>query len=310
MQIKCACQTVAAINDSCWNCILNHFEDIRKNCAALKEIFVPESEWPVFRKMAPNAYEESDHRSILLGALKYGDLNKITLPVHRYLLDGNKPKSSLRKSYKKELIEKWMLKETPLQRHRRVRGFNGQLAELITSSWLENNGWKIENLEALGGSFDIEAISPQRNISAIEVKYIGVSDWHFELNLKSSQSGEAVAGSWSRHPGYNYLLFRIYEAAKQLEKFSGDRYVFVVISNETWWNFDFSIEDNCFRPPLHFYEFSKWKGNVSDSFKESINEHSNIENHINDTLNQIKELWIIKSDAWEYSIEKIITRQS
>jgi len=81
MQIKCACQTVAAINDN-WSSILNHFEDIRKNCTALKEIFVPESEWPIFRKMAPSAYDESGHRSILLGALKWG----VEVPGTPYLI--------------------------------------------------------------------------------------------------------------------------------------------------------------------------------------------------------------------------------
>ncbi len=47
------------------------------------------------------------------------------------------------------------------------------------------------NLEALGGSFDIEAISPQGKSCAIEVKYIGEEDSRFKENLKSLMSGEA-----------------------------------------------------------------------------------------------------------------------
>lgn len=309
MQFKCTCQTVKAINDS-WSNIINHFESIRKNCPALKEIFVPESEWPKFRKMSPSAFDESGHRSILLGALRWGDLKKITLPVHAYLLDGEKPKDSLTKQYKQDFVEKWMSEKTPLERHERVRAFNGKLAELISSSWIESKGWQINNLEALNGSFDIEAISPQGSNSAIEVKYIGEEDWQFELNLKSEQSGEAVAKVFNDYNGYNYILFRTYEAAKQLENFSGDRYVFIVISSLTWGNSSMAIECDWIRHPLHFFEFSKWKDNVSDCFAKSINKYPNIEKKINKVLNQIKELWIIKSDAWEYTIGKVITSQS
>jgi hypothetical protein len=309
VQIKCDCQNVKAINDS-WDNILNHFEAIRKNCPALKEILVPKSEWPIFRKMTPSAYDESGHRSILLGALKWGDLNKITLPVHCYLLDGEKPKDSLRKNYKKELIEKWMSEKTSLKRHQRVREFNGKLAELIASSWIESKGWVINNLEALNGSFDIEAISPQGSSSAIEVKYIGEEDWQFELNLESEQSGKAVSKVFNVYNGYNYILFRTYEAAKQLEKYSGDRYVFIVISNLTWGNLSMAIECDWIRHPLNFYEFSKWKNNVSGRFLKRINKYPNIEKEIKNVLNQIKELWIIKSDAWGYTIGKIITRKS
>jgi hypothetical protein len=161
-------------------------------------------------------------------------------------------------------------------------------------------------LEALGGAFDIEATSPHGKISAIEVKYIGVEDWQFENNLKSLKSGNAVASGFSVYSGYNYILFRIYEAAKQLEKFLGDRYVFIVISNLTWGNSEMAIEWNWIRHPLHFFEFSKWKGNVSDSFAESINKYPNIEKEINEVLNKIKEVWIIKCDSWEYSLNKIV----
>jgi hypothetical protein len=309
MQIKCACQSIAAINDS-WNCILNHFEGIRKNCAALKEIFVPDSEWPNFRKMAPSSYDESGHRSTLLGALKRGELSKITLPVHRYLLVEEKPKDSLRKNYKKDFIEKWMLEETPLQRHRRVKEFNGKLAELITASWLESKGWEINNLEALDGSFDIEAISPREKNAAIEVKYIGEEDWQFEANLKSVISKKAVGGGFSVYNGYNYILFRVYEATKQLSSFKGDRYVFLVISHLTWGFLDIAIKDNWLqRYPSKFTDLasSRWNDFLS---KQKEKKYPNIEKEINDILNQIKELWIIKSEAWKYSISKIITLES
>ena len=82
---------------------MNQFESIRKNCPALREIFVPEAVWPQFREMASNALNEARQQYILLGALKCGDLRKITLPVHAYLLDGEKPKKLLRKQVIKRI---------------------------------------------------------------------------------------------------------------------------------------------------------------------------------------------------------------
>ena len=310
MQFKCACQTVKAINDS-WSNIINHFESIRKNCPALREIFVPEDYWPEFSKKVSETLDEAGHYPITLSAYKNGNLGKITLPVHAHLLDGEKPKKNLKPQYKQDLIDNYMSKKTDtFDRFRRARGFNGKLAELITSSWIECQGWKIKNLEALGGLFDIEAISPQGSNSAIEVKYIGEADWQFEVELKTLESDEAVTAGSSDYSGYNYILFRTYEAAKQLEKFSGDRYVFIVISNLTWGNSEMAIECNWIRHPLHFFEFSKWKGNVSDSFAKSINKYPNIEKEINEVLNQIKELWVIKDEYWEYTLSKIITKES
>jgi len=305
MQFRCACQTVKDINDS-WSNIINHFEGIRKNCPALREIFVPESEWPKFRKMYQSAFDESGHRSILLGALRWGDLKKITLPVHAYLLDGEKPKK-LAPEYDQFLIEKWMLKKTPLERHQGVRGFNGKLAELISSSWIESQGWKIVNLAALGGKFDIEAISPQGKNCAIEVKYIGEEDCQFEQDLKSSISGETGHGAFGVYEGHNYILLRVYEATKQLSDFKGDRYVFIVISRETWDSFDIDL----LQPyPLNFTDLAplKWKDPLSG--KKVEKKYPNIETEIKEVLNQIKELWIIKSDSWEYSLSKIITKES
>lgn len=310
MQFKCDCQTVKSINNS-WSNILNQFESIRKNCPALREIFVPEPVWPQFREMASSALNEARHQYILLGALKYGILGKLTLPVHAYLLDGEKPNNLLTKQYKQDFIEKWMLEKTSLERHRKARSFNGKLAELISSSWIESQGWKIVNLEALGGSFDIETISPQGKNCAIEVKYIGEEDCRFEENLKSSMSGEAVNGGLNHYDGYNFILFKAYEATKQLSNFKGDRYVFIVICNSAWGSLDIAIKDNWLQQypsKLTDLASSKWQDFLSKKKKKE--KYQNIDTEINEVLNQIKELWIIEDDHWGYSLRKIIKLKS
>ena len=312
MQFKCDCQTVKCqfINGAKtnWSDILNQFESVRKNCPALREIFVPEAYWPEFHEKASDALNEAGQQYILLSAFKSGNLGKITLPIHTYLLDGEKPKV-LTNNYKKDLIDRWKSETKSLKRHKEARGFNGKLAELISASWIESRGWTIENLAALGGSFDIEAIFPQGKSSAIEVKYIGEEDCRFEEDLKSMISGEAVGGHPNHYDGYNFILFKVYEAAKQLGEFQGDRYIFIVISNLAWSSLDIAIEDNWLQQyPSKFTNLasSKWKDFLSKQMKKK---YPNIEKEINEVLNQIKELWIIKDKCWEYSLTKIINKE-
>lgn len=306
MQFKCDCQTIRAI-DGNWNNILNQFESLRRNCPALREILVPDSVWPEFSKMAPSAYDESGHRSILLGALRSGNLKKITLPIHSYLLDGEKPRDKLTNQYKKDLIEKWMSEDTPLERHRKARGYNGKLAELMSCSWIESQGWKIINLAALGGNFDIEAISPQKKKGVIEVKYIGLEDRRFEDILESLKLRKAKCTGLGFYDGYNYILLRAYEATRQLLNLKEDLYVFIVISNLAWDFLDMPVEDNWFlQRPTSFIDSAslRWKEFLSKKKKEK--KYQNIDKEIKTILNRIKELWIIKNENWEYHLSKII----
>lgn len=310
MQFKCNCQTIKCqlVNGikTNWSDVLNQFESVRKNCPALREIFVPEDYWPQFREKTLETLNEAGQQYILLSAFKGGNLGKITLPVHSYLLHGEEPKV-LTNNYKKDLIDKWKSETTPLKRHKEARGFNGKLAELIAASWIDSGGWKIKNLAALGGAYDIEAISPGEKYSAIEVKYIGEEDWKFEEDLECLKSGEAISGSLPHYDGYNYILFKAYEATKQLYKFEfeGDRYIFIVISDLAWNCLDIAVNDNWFQHPLKFTNLasSKWKYFLS---KQKGGKYPNIEKEIKEVLNQIKEMWIIKDACWEYSLSKII----
>jgi hypothetical protein len=93
--------------------------------------------------------------------------------------------------------------------------FLGRLAELQFAEWLEELGWKIVGLEALRTGSDIEAETHDAVRGGFEVKLIGTEDTDFKLILQSL-AGKIVADSVSPYAAVNYLLFRVYEAAKQL----------------------------------------------------------------------------------------------
>lgn len=286
---------------------MQEFAAIREKCAALREILVPDSVWPDFQQNAEYFPDTVGHKYKVLGALQHGILSKITFPIHRYLMDDNNPKETLKSGYRKELVERWIEQKTSLKRHQKARGHEGKINELLCASWLENQGWKIDRLEALGGDFDIEATSTDKISYSIEVKFIGQEDKKFEEFEKSCISRNAIAGTIPIYDGYNYFLFRAYEAARQLSKSTRKRLALIVFSQQTWGFNDMPINDSWinYRP----IAFSKNASKGWDAFLTSMknqNKYHDIENTLERNIEQLDELWVIKQhDDLEYSLEKI-----
>ncbi len=211
--IHCPCQSIKCTDR---NNLLQEFTAIREKCTALKEILVPDCVWADFQKNAEHLTDNTvGHKHKVLGAFQHGILSKITFPIHRYLMDDNIPKK-LKNDYKKDLVERWTEQKTPLKRHQKSRGHDGKINELLCAAWLEHQGWEIDNLEALDGDYDIEATSPGNSSTAIEVKFIGLQNEKFKEHEKCCISHKAIAGTIPIYDGYNYFLFRTYEAASPL----------------------------------------------------------------------------------------------
>lgn len=238
---SCPCQTVQRVSE---NHVLQELKSLRDLCPALKEIFLPEGIWEDFGKWDKER-GIVNHRSILLLAFKNGGLKIITSPIHRFLFEKGTVSSKVEMDYLKSLQENWFKNTNPLRRHQKARIFMGKLIELIYAHWLENNGFKIINMEAWNqGMPDI--ISTKGNAKHVfEVKYIGLEDDDF-LNLVKSINGQTTAHSISPYTPANFLLLRVYEAAKQLEKYqqSGNKNVVVVFDEIAWQRFQIPLNDN------------------------------------------------------------------
>ncbi len=211
------------------------FGYIRKKTPALKYLLVPDELWPQFKKFCLEEFDEAYHRSILLLAFRRNYLIKIIEPIHKYLFENGEPKQELSSQYKKDLQERWMIKKSVIERHQKFRQYMGKMIELLIADLLEKQNWKIIDLEALSAKSDIISESPDNGEQAIEVKYIGQRDDVFE-SVVVSLSGSSGGGSISLYDLADYILLRVYEAAKQLEKQNLKRTVIIVIS-KTWWNF-------------------------------------------------------------------------
>lgn len=231
---SCRC-TTAGIEDAV--SAVGILDEIRSVCPALQSVFLPEDVWPDFEAWHREPDGVAAHRSMLLLGLERGHLHRLTGPIHRYLILDGRLHPNARRQYLKDLRERWMLEPNPLERHRKSRLFAGRLAELQFAEWLEKQDWTITGLEAMREGHDIEAERVSGSVTAFEVKSIGTEDDDFQMILRSMAQG-ASAGPVSAYAGINYLLFRVYETAKQLAGFEGPRIAVAIIDDLTWWRFE------------------------------------------------------------------------
>jgi hypothetical protein len=281
-------------------CLLKHFSRIRRINPALRFILIPEKLWPEYKKYCSTNFDETFHQSILLLAFKRGNLFKIIDPINRYLIQNDVPKKELSKQYIKDLQEKWMYNENALERHQQARRFLGKVIELMMAYWLEQQNWVVIKLAALGENADIIAEDPKGLIHAIEVKYIGQKDDVF-CSVLASLSGGDGGGSESLYDAADYLVFRVYEAAKQLEKLKRIRTVLLVISN-TWWGFvSTQIREGWinWESPSFFNHTNDWKSFV----KEQKRKYPQIDNDLKSTIENLSHILIVKeNDNFDFSI--------
>jgi len=302
--VNCYCQKVKFENK---DSLLEEFALARNKCVALKKILVPDSVWSQFEDKTKESPDTVRHNYKILGAFQHGILSKITYPIHRYLMDQNQPLKTLQKSYKKELIESWMMKRSPLERHQKARGHEGKINELLCAVWIEKKGWKIENLEALGGKFDIEATSTENILYSIEIKFIGEEDKTFEQFEQCCITGDAVGGTIPIYDGYNYFLFRTYEAALQLSKSNRKCLAIIVFSNRTW---DFNampVKDGWIsNHPIKFSDSASKGWDAFINNEDNKKKHPDIYKKLEECITtNIDELWVMRQlGNLEYCLEE------
>lgn len=331
--ISCPCLNAKANRHSD---VLNQFEELRKNCVALRKILLPDDVWPVFKESISGEFDEARHFSILLSAFKDNCLYKITSPIHKYLLDNQRVKGSIKKGYLQDIKENWIKARNFLRRQQRLREYYGKVIELLIAEWLENQGWNIANLEATCGNSDIEASSPENIPHCIEVKYIGTSDDVFlatvstgltkdmfsylseniiaqeidELNRKKiiKSFEKAIHRDLDPFCGANYLLYRTYEAAKQLQKVNNHlKYnnVIVVISNIAWAHLQIAIDDNFidWQGPSFLDKCHEW----DDFLLKEKKKYPDIDKDLQSTIHSLNQLWIIQEKSYfNFSLQCIV----
>ncbi|MDX2181250.1 MAG: hypothetical protein SFV18_16765 [Bryobacteraceae bacterium] len=215
---------------------LEDFIELRQHCLALREILLPDEIWTKYLDYHRVPDHVASHRSATLLAYRRGYLPKVTGPIHRYLLTetGISPKAS--NQYVNDLCEKWMLNAYPTERNRLSRIFRGRLVELQYAKWLEDQNHSVPGMEATGSGSDIRTRSPEGVETSYEVKFIGMEDSDFGALVETMESGPSV-DAICPYQAVNYLIFRVYEASRQLASASGERVVVITIDSTAWFRF-------------------------------------------------------------------------
>jgi hypothetical protein len=290
--------TVGAIDNKLSVGIL---DEIRSVCPALQAVFLPDDLWPSFESWHRAPDTAAAHRSMLLLALERGHLHRLTTPIHRYLIEDGRLRPNVRAQYVNDLEERWMLDCNPLERHRESRLFAGRVAELQCAEWLETRDWTITGLEALDAGHDLEARTVSGGVTAFEVKSIGTQDDDFEMILRS-MTEEPSGGAVSAYSGINYLLFRVYEAAKQLAGFQGSRIALAVVDDLTWWRFELPLRDGWidWANPRFLNDDPTW----STFLQEKRLRYPKLEFELASVLGAIDAAWIVRrSHGYQYHLE-------
>ena len=279
---------------------LEIFAAVRSRCPALHQIFVPDEVWPDFQRWHAQPDTIAYHRSILLLAMERGHLGRVTSPAHRYLIAGGLARPNVRQQYLQDLRERWMLYTDPLDRHQKSRMFSGRLVELQLAEWLELHGWTVSGLEALREGPDIEACSGDGQATAFEVKFTGTENDDFGLILESL-AGYSAAGSVSPYDAANYLLFRVYEAAKQLQRIACHRVAVLVVEELTWFRFEAQLSDGWIdwvNPK--FFAGHAWGGFVARQHTR----YPNLLDDLRPALGSLDAVWILRqSEGYQYHRE-------
>lgn len=286
MMLECEC-IIKKIPDR--SMALRDFEVVRQKCSALWQIIILDEIWPKYLSFCNSQKDEALHCPIAFWAYCRGSLGNFTAPIHRFLLEGLPPEREVTKQYRKDLVENWILQDNYNSRFEKSRIFQGRWGELCFALWLEQAGWRIENLEAYGGHFDVEAISSGGTKSAFEVKYFANEECLFELGVTANLHGGVAGSSMAVYSPLNYLLFRLYEASKKLEGYSGHNVAVVIITDYIQY-YEIPLEESWidWRQP----KFIRWGQGIEPFLRDKFVDNPRLEEELQSYIASIDEIWI------------------
>jgi hypothetical protein len=294
----CDCERT---QDSNLGAELAELGNLRSRCPALMRLLLPDNAWQTVQTTELSGRDAAHHRSYIVLAYKRGCLSKVTLPIHKFLLDGDHLLEAVTKQYRLDLSERWLAETDAVARHERFRKFLGKLVELQVATWIVAHGWRVTGLEALGGNADILADSPSGEPCSFEVKYMGQDTGDFRQVLEAA-AGRPAADSVPIYAPLNYLLFRVYEAARRLQASQRRRVVVVVISTLAWHHFDLPLGKQWIK--WDSPTFLPADGNWAIFLDKQRSRYPDLEPEMAIMIPSLDRLWIMQmSGEYEYSLE-------
>ena len=136
------------------------------------------------------------------------------------------------------------------------------------------------------------------------MKFFGQADEDFLVLLHAMQNGPS-GGAISLSEPINYLLFRVYEAARQLRRASGQKTAIVVIDEIGWHRFDMQLKHDWidWTTPQFLRHVCEWERLLSLQ-----KQPTGLPANLGATIRELDRLQIFRQDhAFEFRLEKEIT---
>ncbi len=284
------------------------FGEVRERCPALYQVLLPPSAWSTVVTEEQRPPDAARHGSFALIAFEQGHLARVTAPVHRFLLDGDQIHSKLTAQYRQDLQERWLSTRGEVERYERFQRFFGKVAELQLANWLVEQGWTVRALEALGGDADIVAESPTRDRCSFEVKYIGRQTNDFLRVIEALAGGDdggaiPVLGGVPYYflTAANYLLFRVYEAARCLRHCPGTRIAAVVVDALSWRRFARPLEERWIQwnAPAFLEASDEW----AEFLRTQRRHRPELDGELTPAVSSLNRLWVFRLAEYECVLE-------
>lgn len=227
--------------------VMAEFIEVRKYCHVLQFV-LPEDVFKITR-FTYQQFDQAQHDSKFFIAFLRNDLRRLTEALHTLLVDcdGNHIKQ-INPSYISDLKENWMVSKAndeetkvdflvELRKHQVSRIHNGKLHELIFAHDISKVA-TIENLEAWDSKSPDILINTQSIRLAIEVKFIGEADIHFEASLMNE------ATSFSPERAFTYVVVRLCEASAQLRHYNiqAKKVAVIMYDAMSWYHVEIATE--------------------------------------------------------------------
>lgn len=264
------------------------FYRLRSICPALR-LTVPDQLAEQHMHFTKSDPDEAFHCSIPFLAYRRGDLSDFTKAFHRFVLDGSEVRKEVTAQYRNDLREKWVLEIDEISRYKKARNYLSRLAEFHFAQWLETQHWRITNLELYGGQFDVEAMDGNQVATAFEIKFLGQRDVLFEL-IRASFTN-ATAGALGVYSPVDYLIFRIYQAARQLHEANTRRIAVIVVSD---YDVSFKIPLSESWVDWNNPSFLKRDQEIQKFLADKYTENPNLDADVKAFITELNEIWILR----------------
>ncbi|MEZ5861355.1 MAG: hypothetical protein R3D28_20650 [Geminicoccaceae bacterium] len=244
------------------------------------------------------------HKPILFLAFKRNYLSRFTRLAHEWFFDKNDKLHLIVPQYKKDLIEKWMLEGDYKNRFKNGRIYKSRWAELFFAKWLLDHSWKIVELEATGGQSDVIALSKDRIMTTFEVKNIGMSPYDFDVITEMLQSPIGVSIDAYDDDSYaDYLIYRIYQGAKQIRNRPGKKVV-VVILEDYQFHYKNILKEN--RIKWNSPKFFNKTEDMQELLRYEYEKSPNFDESLVETIKSVHEIWIFEMNYYYLHLRHIL----